>query len=280
MCKYKIGPGRSVVSSVGATSTITCFVYRPADVGAGGKKLYAVVAGHAVKKPSGFQTLKIMTSDEELVSIGRVLKVTDNLKTDCALIELPYEITSCLTEANFQIFKSQIASKVSGVWDPLRPRVVAEFPDGHEAVIEDVAYKDLHIKGFHGGARSSPIGKASPGAMPITFKAKDCLVPKAQIPIYGKITDGDSGGPVFDSGNNIVGMISQKFEDGTGGHMVLCGDIFEELGLSLATWDNKEQWLGNEPQPSPSTQASRVQIEDSDEDGSSEEITWEKPKGW
>nr|WP_199040386.1 hypothetical protein [Dyella sp. ASV24] len=235
----------SELTSSTRTATLGCFVHKPGERG-----LYAIVSQHAFKQGD------VVLHDR--TAIGSVVDMTD-AELDASLVKLNSTAASGIDKNSFKIHRGAECIKLQSVFDPSPIRAAKDQPatSPDRRRIEALHYMVWHEGKTSGQLAATNVDSFSYNSQFGVIAAKDIM--NGRYAFEERPTrPGDSGGPVYLDNGQLVGILgggiskplpmvkigqSLAIDTGSlGAFYRLAFDIFEKLGVQLATWQNKIEW--------------------------------------
>jgi hypothetical protein len=226
-------PGCKIADASGSFSTLTCFALKRAVAG----KLYGVTAGHCI--PPGGSAFFGGGFGEGLF-VGSLAEHASKLDALC--FEIDEDVVRELTERNFRPLGFD--ADVILVWDPKRIRYKVEAAPRSD---EQKRLKEKTMNVRHMGQKSTTTLDPVSGAASRTAPMPGTMVKYGlggRTNFVGPVAAGDSGGPLIDSKQRYVALVSNGGTAGQSleGRVVYLSDAFDALGLELGAWHNRARW--------------------------------------
>ena len=211
-------------------SSLGCLVYSPDGI------LYAIIAAHA-SEPSAEVLCKV---DDELQSVGRVVKHRTDI--DTALVKINLETVNSLTAGDFEV--AGIGRPLSRIcrlsWYWRRVKAAATDRQRRERARSQIA---VQHSGYTSNSIPAPSIDSPYGWVDVGGRALD---PTQLNMLHRTTRAGDSGGPVLTFEGELVGFISLGAgrAESSQSTVIAAEVVLDEFGMSLATWNNRESWMG------------------------------------
>lgn len=238
-----LAPGALILCSGNGPASLGCFAFRHSRK----NELYGVIAAHAA-------TLQNPVSFGDGDVFGVVTEI--HKKLDTALVTIGRAVNAGLREDNFSVvdFKAPLTGvfPFSNYW---------KLIEGSRTQRQEQWWaNNVRIPVRHSGFKSNRVDPPAlqkkggeRGAVAFGTKQANMVTMRERTSRAG-----DSGGPVFTPAHQLVGFISMGGgkTDSRQTSIVVAERVFAELGLTLATWQNRDAWQATPPPASTAPPAS------------------------
>lgn len=228
--------GSKITCGHGA-GTLGCFVVKTGE-----RSLFAIISKHVAAAGDGAVFYGT-------TQVGHVVQRTDD-DLDAALVKLTSYGTSLVKEDSFTIKRDNNILTLDTVFDPPPYRnTTQELPNYYQA---------MHLMVWHCGATSQAYAEAM-NVDTFAFNSQFGVIAIADMMRGSYIFQerhnrpGDSGAPIYMDTGALVGFNgggakasldaqTMGVNATAGGFYRLAADVFADLGVSLASWANRQAW--------------------------------------
>ena len=229
-----LAPGTLILCGGNGPASLGCFAFRHSTK----NELYGVIAAHAATIGK-----QVRFGDGEVFGVVTEL----HKKFDSALVAIDRKVNAALTEDNFRVVDFNAA--LTGVF-PFSD--YWKLIEGSRTQRQEQWWANhVRIPVRHSGFKSNRVDPPAlqkkggeRGAIAFGTKPVNAVTMRDRTSRAG-----DSGGPVFTPAHQLVGFISMGGgkTDSRQTSIVVAERVFDALGLTLATWQNRDAWQAIPP---------------------------------